>query len=63
VNFYSDNGTDTVTLHLDEAAKEVKINCSPGGTIRYSQYKIGLDMYAGGGRDRIRCIDQPVVAL
>ena len=37
VNLYSDNGTDTVTLHLGEAVKEGTINRSPGGTIRYSQ--------------------------
>ena len=43
MNLYSDNGTDSVTLHLGEVAKEGEINRSPGGTIRYSQYKIGLD--------------------
>ena len=43
VNLYSDTGTDSVTLHLGEVVKEGKINRSPGGTIRYSQYKIGLD--------------------
>lgn len=43
INLFSDNGTDTVTVHLGEAQKEGRIDRAPGGTIRYSQYKIKPD--------------------
>jgi len=35
-------GIDTVTIHLGEAQKEGRINRTPGGTIRYSSYKLAL---------------------
>ncbi|MBL7967927.1 MAG: hypothetical protein JNK09_13075 [Prolixibacteraceae bacterium] len=35
-------GTDTVLVHLGEAQKEGRINRTPGGTIRYSVYKLAL---------------------
>ncbi len=43
VNLYSDTGTDSVTIHLGETVKDGSVNRSPGASIRYSQYKIGLD--------------------
>ena len=43
MNLYSDNGTDSVTIHLGEAVKNGEVDRSPGGSIRYSQYKIGLE--------------------
>lgn len=43
VNLYSDTGTDTVVIHLGETEKNGEVNRSPGASIRYSQYKIGLD--------------------
>ncbi|HZK98140.1 MAG TPA: alpha-L-rhamnosidase C-terminal domain-containing protein [Prolixibacteraceae bacterium] len=33
---------DTVLIHLGEAQKDGRINRTPGGTIRYSVYKLGL---------------------
>lgn len=35
-------GSDTVTVHLGEAQKDGRINRTPGGTIRYSVYKLIL---------------------
>lgn len=43
INLYSDSGTDSVTVHLGENQQNNQVNRSPEGTIRYSQYKIGLD--------------------
>ena len=40
VNLFSENGSDSVTIHLGEAQKEGKVDRSPGGTIRYSHYTI-----------------------
>jgi len=34
--------SDTVTIHLGEAKNDGRINRSPGGTIRYSAYKLAL---------------------
>lgn len=34
--------SDTVFIHLGEALKDGRINWSPGGTIRYSVYKLAL---------------------
>lgn len=36
------SGSDTVTIHLGEAQKDGRINRTPGGTIRYSAYKLAL---------------------
>ena len=36
------SGSDTVTIHLGEAQKNGRINRTPGGTIRYSVYKLAL---------------------
>ncbi|MDR1743284.1 MAG: alpha-L-rhamnosidase [Dysgonamonadaceae bacterium] len=38
-NLFSENGTDTLTVHLGEALENGKINRYPGGTIRYSKYR------------------------
>ncbi|MDR1880096.1 MAG: family 78 glycoside hydrolase catalytic domain [Tannerellaceae bacterium] len=38
----SANDTDTVTVHLGEAAKEGRIDPAPGGTIRYAVYRLPL---------------------
>ncbi len=43
MNLYSDNGMDSVTIHLGEAEKNGGVNRSPGGSVRYSLYKIGLE--------------------
>lgn len=43
VTLYSDREADTVTIHLGENEKEGRVNRSPGASIRYSQYKIGLE--------------------
>ncbi|WP_294081212.1 alpha-L-rhamnosidase C-terminal domain-containing protein [Proteiniphilum sp. UBA5384] len=43
VNLYSDTGTDSVIIHLGETEKNGAVNRSPGASIRYSQYKIGLN--------------------
>jgi len=40
INLFSENGTDTVTLHLGEAQKGGQVNRDPGGSIRYSKYTI-----------------------
>ena len=34
--------TDTILIHLGEAVKDGRINRTPGGTIRYSVYKLAL---------------------
>ena len=36
------SGSDTVIVHLGEAQKDGRINRTPGGTIRYSAYKLIL---------------------
>lgn len=38
----SKTGTDSVTVRLGEAQKEGRVNRTPMGNIRYSEYKIGL---------------------
>lgn len=43
VNLYSENGTDTVTIHLGEAQKNGRVDRAPGGSVRYAQYKIKPD--------------------
>lgn len=43
MNLYSDNGLDSVIVHLGEAVVNDRVNRSPGGTIRYSQYNIRLE--------------------
>ena len=43
VKLFSHSGSDSVTLHLGEAIRGDAVDRSPGGTIRYSQYKIKLD--------------------
>ena len=43
VNLYSDTGTDSIIIHLGETEKNGAVNRSPEASIRYSQYKIGLD--------------------
>lgn len=43
INLFSENGGDSVTLHLGEAEKNGRVYRSPGGTIRYSQYNIILE--------------------
>jgi len=40
MNLYSDNGTDTVTIHLGERQREGRVDRTPGGYIRYSRYTI-----------------------
>jgi len=40
MNLYSDNGTDTVTIHLGEKQREGRVDRTPGGSIRYSRYTI-----------------------
>lgn len=40
LNLFSENGTDSIIIHLGEAQKGETIDRSPGGTIRYSKYKI-----------------------
>lgn len=42
VNLSGTSGSDTVIIHLGEAQKGGKINRDPGGTIRYSVYKLAL---------------------
>lgn len=42
INLFSATGTDSVTIHLGETEKNGKVNRSPGASIRYSKYKIGL---------------------
>lgn len=42
VSLFGNTGIDTVTIHLGEAQKEGRINRTPGGTIRYSAYKLAL---------------------
>lgn len=43
LRLYSDTGQDTVTVHLGEARVGKNVNRKPGGTIRYSQYRIPLE--------------------
>ena len=40
MNLYSEEGADTVIIHLGEAQKESGVDRSPGGSIRYSRYTI-----------------------
>lgn len=40
LNLYSDDGTDSLTIHIGEAQKEGTVDRSPGGSIRYSRYII-----------------------
>ena len=43
INLYSDTGIDPVTIHLGEAQKNGRVNRTPGGSVRYSAYKIKPD--------------------
>ncbi len=40
INLFSDYGTDTVVIHLGEAARDGRVDRNPGGTIRYSRYTL-----------------------
>jgi len=40
VSLFSDNGRDSVTIHLGEILKEGRIDRSPSGSIRYSRYTV-----------------------
>lgn len=40
INLFSDHGTDTVVIHLGEAARDGRVDRNPGGTIRYSRFTI-----------------------
>ncbi|MFY9153190.1 MAG: alpha-L-rhamnosidase C-terminal domain-containing protein [Prolixibacteraceae bacterium] len=42
ITLLGNSGMDTVTIHLGEAQKDGRINRTPGGTIRYSAYKLAL---------------------
>jgi len=42
LSLYGKTPNDTVLIHLGEAIKDGRINRSPGGTIRYSAYKLAL---------------------
>ncbi len=42
VSLFGNAGIDTITIHLGEAQQEGRINRTPGGTIRYSAYKLAL---------------------
>lgn len=42
LTLFGKSGSDTVTVHLGEAQKDGRINRTPGGTIRYSVYKLAL---------------------
>lgn len=42
ISLLGKSGSDTVTIHLGEAQKDGRINRAPGGTIRYSAYKLAL---------------------
>lgn len=40
VNLFSKTGTDSVHIHLGESMKNGRIDRSPGGSLRYSNYKV-----------------------
>jgi hypothetical protein len=40
LNLYSENGTDSVTIHLGEAEKNGSVDPDPGASIRYSRMRI-----------------------
>lgn len=40
INLYSETGTDTVVFHLGEAFRDDRIDCNPGGTVRYSRHTL-----------------------
>lgn len=42
LTLFGNTSTDTVLVHLGEAVKNGQIDRKPGGTIRYSVYKLGL---------------------
>lgn len=42
LTLYGKTACDTVLIHLGEALKDGRINRTPGGTIRYSVYKLAL---------------------
>ena len=42
LNLTSDTDKDSVVVHLGENVSDGKVNRSPGGTIRYQRYTIGL---------------------
>ncbi|MDR1518427.1 MAG: alpha-L-rhamnosidase [Dysgonamonadaceae bacterium] len=66
-NLFSENGTDTLTLHLGEAVKNGRINPSPGGTIRYSTYRFvaqkGWNTYIVDIRPDQRNTNPPAVLM
>ena len=40
VNLFSENGTDTVKIHLGEVKKDGRVDRTPGGSRRYAEYSI-----------------------
>ncbi len=42
LTLFGKTATDTILIHLGEAVKDGRINRTPGGTIRYSVYKLAL---------------------
>ncbi len=42
LNLFGKTTGDTILIHLGEAVKNGHIDCNPGGTIRYSVYKLAL---------------------
>jgi len=42
LTLFGKTATDTILIHLGEAAKDGRISRTPGGTIRYSVYKLAL---------------------
>ena len=42
VSLFGGVANDTISIHLGEAQKDGRINRAPGGTIRYSVYKLAL---------------------
>jgi len=43
LTLFGKTSSDTVLIHLGEAVKDGRINRTPGGTIRYSVYKLALN--------------------
>ncbi len=42
ISLFGNSETDTVTIHFGENMKDGRVSRSPGGTIRYSKYKLAL---------------------
>ena len=40
INLYSENGTDSVKIHLGEVKKDGRIDRTPGGSRRYAEYSV-----------------------